>query len=40
MNRAFEEICTDYTDAELELVAGFLRRVTGAGNEASGGLAG
>jgi DNA-binding MarR family transcriptional regulator len=40
MNRAFEQICTDYTDAELELVAGFLRRVTGAGNEASGGLAG
>ena len=38
MNRAVEEICADYTDAELELVADFLRRVTGAGHDAAATL--
>jgi DNA-binding MarR family transcriptional regulator len=35
MNQAVEQICADYTDAELEVVADFLRRVTGAGQDAS-----
>jgi DNA-binding MarR family transcriptional regulator len=40
MNQAVEQICADYTDAELELVADFLRRVTGAGHDVSADLAG
>ena len=38
MNRAVEQICADYTDAELELVADFLHRVTSAGHDASADL--
>lgn len=40
MNSSMEKICTDYSDAELELIAGFLRRVTDAGREAAADLAG
>jgi DNA-binding MarR family transcriptional regulator len=40
MNSSMDQICTGYTDAELELLAGFLRRVTGAGREATDELAG
>jgi len=38
MNVAVEQICADYTEAELELIAGFLRRTTGAGKSATGEL--
>jgi DNA-binding MarR family transcriptional regulator len=34
MNSRLDEICADYTDAELELIAGFVRRTTEAGNHA------
>ena len=40
MNRALDEICAGYDDAELELLAGFLRRTTGAGQAATAELAG
>jgi DNA-binding MarR family transcriptional regulator len=39
MNRALDEICAGYTDAELELIAGFLRRVGVAGHDAAKELA-
>src|SRR5262249_16725101 len=35
MNGALDRICADYTEAELELLAGFLRRATEAGQTAS-----
>jgi len=38
MNAALEQICADYSEAELELIAGFLRRTTGAGESATGEL--
>lgn len=39
MNAAMDRICADYTDAELELLADFFRRVTSAGNTAAEELA-
>ncbi|GLY68848.1 MarR family transcriptional regulator [Amycolatopsis taiwanensis] len=38
MNTKLDEICADYTEAELELVGNFLRRVTEAGRDATGEL--
>jgi DNA-binding MarR family transcriptional regulator len=35
MNTAMDEICADYDDGELELVAGFLRRTADAGRAAA-----
>jgi DNA-binding MarR family transcriptional regulator len=40
MNSAMDEICAAYTEPELELLAGFLRRTTGAGHAAANDLAG
>ncbi len=40
MNTSMDEICAGYTDAELELVADFLRRTTNAGRNATDELAG
>jgi len=40
MNTSLEQICAGYTDAELELLAGFLRRTTDAGQSAAATLAG
>jgi len=40
MNTSVDEICAGYTDAELELLAGFLRRTTDAGQSAAADLAG
>jgi DNA-binding MarR family transcriptional regulator len=39
MNSALEQICTGYSEAELELLAGFLRRATEAGHSATSDLA-
>jgi DNA-binding MarR family transcriptional regulator len=39
MNNSLDEICDGYSDAELELIAGFLRRTTGAGRAATDELA-
>ena len=36
MNGALDRICADYTEAELELLATFLRRATDAGHAAAG----
>jgi DNA-binding MarR family transcriptional regulator len=38
MNAAVDEICADYTGAELEVVAEFLRRTADAGREAAARL--
>ena len=38
MNRAMDEICADYTAAELELIAGFLQRGAEAGRTSAGEL--
>lgn len=38
MNTSMDQICADYTEAELELVAGFLRRATTAGRGATDDL--
>jgi len=35
MNRSIDEICADYSDAELAVVADFLRRATDAGQAAA-----
>ena len=40
MNSALDDICADYGDAELELLAGFLRRTAEAGRAAATRLAG
>jgi DNA-binding MarR family transcriptional regulator len=40
MNTAMDEICAGYTDAELELIADFLRRTTAAGRTAADELVG
>jgi len=40
MNASMDEICAGYSDAELELLADFLRRTTGAGHHAIEALAG
>jgi DNA-binding MarR family transcriptional regulator len=39
MNTSLEQICAGYTDAELQLLAGFLRRTTDAGRQATDALA-
>ncbi|WP_040835495.1 MarR family transcriptional regulator [Nocardia brevicatena] len=39
MNTLMDEICADYSDAELELIAGFLRRTSAAGRDATDRLA-
>lgn len=39
MNAAMDEICADYTDTELELIADFLHRTTNAGQAATDSLA-
>ncbi|WP_216209664.1 MarR family transcriptional regulator [Amycolatopsis aidingensis] len=39
MNAAMDEICANYTATELELIAGFLRRTTNAGHDATDALA-
>ena len=40
MNASLDEICAGYTVTELELLAGFLRRTTAAGQSAAATLAG
>jgi DNA-binding MarR family transcriptional regulator len=40
MNTRMDVLCADYSEAELELFAGFLRRITSAGSEATKELAG
>ena len=40
MSGALDRICADYTDEELELIAGFLCRTTVAGRDATDVLAG
>jgi DNA-binding MarR family transcriptional regulator len=40
MNAAMDQICADYTEAELELLADFLRRVNQAGEQATDELVG
>jgi len=39
MNRSMDEICAGYTEDELRLLAGFLRRIGEAGQDAAGELA-
>ncbi|MDT7802401.1 MAG: hypothetical protein QOI78_5834 [Actinomycetota bacterium] len=39
MNAALDEICDEYSEAELDLIADFLRRARTAGNAATGDLA-
>ena len=39
MNASIDEICSGYTEAELEVLAGFLRRITSAGQAATDDLA-
>lgn len=39
MNRSMDEICADYTDAELEVIADFLGRAAAAGRTATADLA-
>ena len=38
MNRSMDDLCEGYSDEELELLAGFLRRTTDAGRVATGEL--
>lgn len=40
MNASMDDIFAGYTDAELELLAGFVRRTTSAGRDAAADLAG
>jgi DNA-binding MarR family transcriptional regulator len=40
MNAALDQICAEYSEEDLELVAGFLRRTAEAGQAAAGKLAG
>jgi len=35
MNTSMDQICAGYADSELELLAGFLRRATSAGRDAT-----
>jgi hypothetical protein len=39
MHTSMDQICADYTDTELELLADFLRRTTNAGQTATDELA-
>ncbi|GLZ76980.1 MarR family transcriptional regulator [Actinorhabdospora filicis] len=38
MNAAMDELCEEYTPEELEVIAGFLRRTTDAGQEVTADL--
>ncbi|HKN53588.1 MAG TPA: MarR family transcriptional regulator [Amycolatopsis sp.] len=38
MNSAMDRLCSDYTETELELIAGFLHRTTAAGETATAEL--
>lgn len=38
MNAAMDELCAGYSEEELALIAGFLRRATAAGHTATGAL--
>lgn len=38
LNAAMDQLCADYTADELELIAGFLRRMSEAGREATAAL--
>jgi DNA-binding MarR family transcriptional regulator len=40
MNSSMDDICSGYTSAELDLIAGFLRRTTAAGRTATDEMAG
>jgi DNA-binding MarR family transcriptional regulator len=40
MNASLDELCSEYSDAELGMVAEFLRRVSGAGRTATDELSG
>lgn len=40
MSASMDEVCAGYTEAELELLAGFLRRTTDAGRGATDNLSG
>jgi DNA-binding MarR family transcriptional regulator len=40
MNTAMDELCAGYSEDELALIAGFLRRATSAGHDATGELSG
>ena len=40
MNTAMDELCAGYSEDELALIAGFLRRATSAGQDATGALTG
>ena len=40
MNTSMDQICAGYTEAELELLADFLRRTADAGRSATDELAG
>jgi hypothetical protein len=40
MNTLLDQICSGYTETELELLADFLHRTTTAGREATNELAG
>jgi hypothetical protein len=40
MNALLDQICSGYTDTELQLLADFLRRTTTAGRNAAAELAG
>ena len=39
MNASLDQICSGYTEAELEVLADFLRRTTSAGQAATDALA-
>jgi hypothetical protein len=39
MNASMDELCAGYSDSELALLAGFLRRTTDAGRRATEALA-
>jgi DNA-binding MarR family transcriptional regulator len=39
MNTSMDDVCAQYTDAELQLLADFLRRTTDAGHDATNQLA-
>lgn len=40
MNARMDDVCADYSEDELRLLAGFLRRTAEAGRQATGDLAG
>jgi hypothetical protein len=40
MNSAMDDICAGYSDAEITLLADFLRRTATAGHDATAALAG